>query len=649
MALGGLSFAFDAENETPESAARRRALAEAIMGRTMSPQNVGEGFGAIASGIVANVNNSRAQEAETAGRAGANDAFSRLVSGITGGSPAYTPSGGGSAAGAANGLATAGDMNAYRNAIASIESAGSGDYAAVGPTHPRLGRALGRYQVMEANIGPWSRQVLGREVTPDEFMANPELQDAIFDGIFGQYVEQFGPEGAAQAWFAGPGGVGKMDRQDSLGTSVSAYTDKFRNTLGGASAQPPVQVAALDDTGIAIPGITGGAPEPATAAPQSMPAQTAQAPQMAPQASPAPMQQPMAQPKQVAQGPSLEELLMVSQNPWLTDSQRSALNAMIEQQLQQRDPRYQQQLRQGDVDLRRSEFELDQMMNPGPGPEPMSPEEMAAWGIPEGSGSWTLGSDGVPKRIFEPESGPTSVQEYEYYVQQAEAQGQQPVPYVEWDNARKQAGAISIDARNMGSIPAGYRVEYDEGGNPVQMSPIPGSPAAMEAESAAAQAGMRQDQTGRYADVVLQDLDQALGLTGSDTTGLLGTLLQNVPGTNARNLDALLTTIRSNIGFDRLQAMREASPTGGALGAVSDFENRQLQSTLGNLEQSQTEDQLRRNLERVRETYLDIIHGPGNRPGEGDSNNSPRPAQSQANPQILNGTTGNGITWSIVE
>jgi hypothetical protein len=124
---------------------------------------------------------------------------------------------------------------AYRNAIASIESAGSGDYAAVGPTHSRLGRALGRYQIMEANIGPWSREVLGREVTPQEFMANPQIQDAIFDGKFGGYVQQFGPEGAAQAWFAGPGGVGKMDRQDVLGTSVGEYSQKFARALGQPS------------------------------------------------------------------------------------------------------------------------------------------------------------------------------------------------------------------------------------------------------------------------------------------------------------------------------------------------------------------------------------------------------------------------------
>lgn len=121
---------------------------------------------------------------------------------------------------------------AYRDAIASIESAGSGDYAAIGPKHRRLGRALGRYQIMEANIGPWSQKHLGRRVSVDEFMANPAIQDAIFDGEFGSYVAKYGPEGAAQAWFAGEGGVGKTGRKDSLGTNVGEYGQRFLKALG---------------------------------------------------------------------------------------------------------------------------------------------------------------------------------------------------------------------------------------------------------------------------------------------------------------------------------------------------------------------------------------------------------------------------------
>lgn len=146
--------------------------------------------------------------------------------------------------------ATQGSGSKYRDAIASIESAGSGDYAAIGPTHKTLGRALGRYQVMEANIPQWSKEALGRAVTADEFMRNPKLQDAIFDHQFGKYVKKYGEEGAAQAWFGGEGGVGKTGRKDSLGTSIGGYGQKFTKALG--NTQPQFQDAAVASAGTGV-------------------------------------------------------------------------------------------------------------------------------------------------------------------------------------------------------------------------------------------------------------------------------------------------------------------------------------------------------------------------------------------------------------
>lgn len=125
---------------------------------------------------------------------------------------------------------------ARRNAIASIESAGSGDYKAVGVRNKSLGRPLGRYQVMEGNLPKWSKEVLGRELTSDEFLANPDFQDQIFDAKMDQYERKFGPEGAAQAWFGGEGSVGKTGRKDVLGTSVGSYGQKYMAALGQGTA-----------------------------------------------------------------------------------------------------------------------------------------------------------------------------------------------------------------------------------------------------------------------------------------------------------------------------------------------------------------------------------------------------------------------------
>jgi hypothetical protein len=148
-----------------------------------------------------------------------------------------------------------------RNAIASIESAGSGDYAALGKPigGPHGGdRAYGRYQIMGANIPAWSKEVLGRSVTPQEFMADPKIQDAIFDKKFGDYVRKYGEENAAQAWFGGEGSIGMTKLEDPNGLNIGGYGKKYLEALG--QAQGPVT-----DAPAGLGGAGGGAIDPATA------------------------------------------------------------------------------------------------------------------------------------------------------------------------------------------------------------------------------------------------------------------------------------------------------------------------------------------------------------------------------------------------
>lgn len=145
----------------------------------------------------------------------------------------------------------AGGMSDYSDAIAGIESKGSGDYAAVGPRHPKMGRALGRYQVMEANIGPWSREALGREVSADEFMASPEIQDAIFNHKFGQSIQKYGsPEEAASVWFTGKPQAEGGNRRDVFGTTGNKYVQKFRQLLAqGRQGRDPIADARMGGQG----------------------------------------------------------------------------------------------------------------------------------------------------------------------------------------------------------------------------------------------------------------------------------------------------------------------------------------------------------------------------------------------------------------
>jgi len=118
----------------------------------------------------------------------------------------------------------------FGNAIASIESGGK--YDALGPVTKSGDRAFGKYQIMGANVGPWTKEVLGQEMSPQAFAASPQAQDAVFNSKFGQLAQKYGPEGAARAWFAGEGGMNNLNAKDQLGTTVGQYGQRFAQAAG---------------------------------------------------------------------------------------------------------------------------------------------------------------------------------------------------------------------------------------------------------------------------------------------------------------------------------------------------------------------------------------------------------------------------------
>jgi hypothetical protein len=82
--------------------------------------------------------------------------------------------------------------------------------------------------------------------------------------------------------------------------------------------------------------------------------------------------------------------------------------------------------------------------------------------------------------------------------------------------------------------------------------------------------------------------------------GVVGSRLADM-GLNQEAVDVKrkLETLQSVVSFDRLQQMREASPTGGALGAVSERELALLQSSMGALSNDMSEEELIKTLDFI--------------------------------------------------
>ena len=97
----------------------------------------------------------------------------------------------------------------------------------------------------------------------------------------------------------------------------------------------------------------------------------------------------------------------------------------------------------------------------------------------------------------------------------------------------------------------------------------------------------------------LNSVDELLSKVNRFTVGY-GSLLEGLPESDANAFASELQTLKANIAFNELTAMREASKTGGALGNVSNVELSLLESALGALNTRQSPEQMRSQLEKIK-------------------------------------------------
>lgn len=162
--------------------------------------------------------------------------------------------------------------------------------------------------------------------------------------------------------------------------------------------------------------------------------------------------------------------------------------------------------------------------------------------------------------------------------------------------------------------------------------------------------------------VVTDSIDKALTQASGWTTGFVGDWSKGIAGTPSHDLKNTLDAVRANLGFDKLQDMRNNSPTGGALGQVSEQENLLLQSVWGSIQQSQKKEQLVDNLNKIkgiREQYRTLKRqayeadvkrfGAANVPnpetGQSPSAETPSAAPGQSRPRAVNPKTGQSMEF----
>lgn len=184
------------------------------------------------------------------------------------------------------------------------------------------------------------------------------------------------------------------------------------------------------------------------------------------------------------------------------------------------------------------------------------------------------------------------------------------------ETGRARAGAANLGPTGIdyGSPPkdmvwkrdAQGNIAVDEEGRPMAV-PIAGGPMDIEKKEAEKKEADAAGRKALTAGLVTTNIDDILNWVDDSKDNWVlpgptgwGAAAQWLPATEARSVANALSTVKSNIGFEKLQQMREQSPTGGALGQVSDFENKLLQDTFGTLDQYSDPQTFVRNLVRVK-------------------------------------------------
>lgn len=113
-------------------------------------------------------------------------------------------------------------IDALAEAIGYVES--RGNYGALGPLTDDNHRAYGKYQILDSNIGPWTRRDLGRTLTPAAFLADPDAQDRTARAEIRRLLTTYGSAAdVASVWFSGRPLAQAGNAADVTGTTVPQY------------------------------------------------------------------------------------------------------------------------------------------------------------------------------------------------------------------------------------------------------------------------------------------------------------------------------------------------------------------------------------------------------------------------------------------
>lgn len=317
------------------------------------------------------------------------------------------------------------------------------------------------------------------------------------------------------------------------------------------------------------------------------------------------------------QGADMGALMTAMSDPWTSDASARLGQVLLGENIRRSDPAYQ-------MGLEKMGLELDALRNPKPEgpeydfqfgpngelirtdatgggiesmgnfadePEPgfqlLAKEDALAMGL-DPSKSWQVGPD---NRVYEVGNSGTNVS-------------------VNVGDGAPGLGKLSTDFGYVLDPETGKPVIDPATGLP-RAAPVPGSPAALDIERAGKKDDVAEGRQVIASDTITNAAAIARGLAAKGgSTGLVGQVLGNLSETDAAELRRQVNTLRSVASIENLTAMRQASPTGAALGSLTERENAMLAEASGAIDPNSKAEDFQRQLDNYERTLLRIVHGP---------------------------------------
>lgn len=203
---------------------------------------------------------------------------------------------------------------------------------------------------------------------------------------------------------------------------------------------------------------------------------------------------------------------------------------------------------------------------------------------------------------------PASVDEYKFAVTQGYTGTFFDYQKEMADAKRAQTNVTVGGASEYGTIPQGYMMVTDPVTGAKSLAPIPGGPAAIEAEAEEAKAAQRRGMADAATQTIVSTAAKAREAAEARTlTGPLGSLAAINPATQNAEMYRQVESLKSQAALENINAMRAASPTGGALGGATDADMLLLKEKSGALDPRSPN--FLRDLDDYELTLLQTIHG----------------------------------------